>query len=163
MSRTFSTKKSSVLSVNVARLCGFRRKARQIREMVERLTPVFFSISRVDQCVASSGGRLAETVNARLQETLAPLADHLLRNADLGRNILAQHAVSAQQHDARSLCETGRHRSAMRVSLQRLPLIVRQIQRRLPAPHLSLARSHDGLTEHVAMDSLLQRTMETRH
>ena len=54
MSRTFSMKSGSGLSLKESTRWGFSPKARQIRETADWLMPVALAIERVDQCVASS-------------------------------------------------------------------------------------------------------------
>ena len=55
MSRTFSTKNSSVLSVKVPCRCGLSLKARHTLDTEERLTPARFAILRVLQWVHPDG------------------------------------------------------------------------------------------------------------
>jgi len=55
MSRTFSMKSGSVLSLNVSVRCGARAKARQIRLIEVWLNPVTAAIERVLHWVASRG------------------------------------------------------------------------------------------------------------
>ena len=51
MSRTFSTNRGSVESLNVSVRCGCSEKARQIRCTVDTDTPDTFAVPRVLQCV----------------------------------------------------------------------------------------------------------------
>ena len=55
MSRTFSTKSGSGLSLKVSTRWGLSPKARQIRDTADWLIPVALAIDRVDQWVASTG------------------------------------------------------------------------------------------------------------
>ena len=55
MSRTFSMKSGSRLSLKVSERCGASENARQMRLMVDWLSPHALAMSRVDQCVAPSG------------------------------------------------------------------------------------------------------------
>ena len=55
MSRTFSTKSGSLESLKVSTRCGFRPKARQMRQTAVWLSPVALASERVLQCVASAG------------------------------------------------------------------------------------------------------------
>jgi hypothetical protein len=55
MSRPFSAKKSSVLSVKVSCRCGRSLNARQRRDTDDRLTPERLAIFRVLQCVEPGG------------------------------------------------------------------------------------------------------------
>jgi hypothetical protein len=55
MSRTLSTNSGSVESLKVSTRCGFRAKARQMRQTAVWLNPVALASERVLQCVASGG------------------------------------------------------------------------------------------------------------
>jgi hypothetical protein len=55
MSRTLSTNKGSLDSLNVSERCGCSPKAAHIRRIVVCEKPVAVAIERIDQCVASSG------------------------------------------------------------------------------------------------------------
>src|SRR4029453_14262762 len=56
MSRTLSTNKGSLDSLNVSERCGCSPKAAHIRRIVVCEKPVAVAIERIDPCVASSGG-----------------------------------------------------------------------------------------------------------
>src|SRR3712207_6919635 len=55
MSRTCSTKNGSLESLKVSVRCGFRAKARQMRQTAVWLSPVALARERVLQCVAPAG------------------------------------------------------------------------------------------------------------
>ena len=65
MSRTFSTNSGSLESLNVSARCGFRAKARQMRQTAVWLRPVALASERVLQWVASAGVASSVVVTAR--------------------------------------------------------------------------------------------------
>ena len=65
MSRTFSTNSGSVESLKVSTRCGFKAKARQMRQTAVWLSPVALASERVLQCVASAGVASRVVVTAR--------------------------------------------------------------------------------------------------
>src|SRR3712207_6975850 len=81
MSRTFSTNSGSVESLKVSTRCGFRAKARQMRQTAVWLRPVARASERVLQCVASAGAASRVVVTAR-----STCSSVILRDAPLLRS-----------------------------------------------------------------------------
>lgn len=103
-SRTFSTKKSSVLSVNVSVRHGRSLNAFQIRLTEDWLTPDFLASLRVLQCVAPAG-----LLSSVIRPIVSTLSSSSLR-CTLGRGLPAKPEM---------LCGSKRRRH--------LPAVVRKI------------------------------------
>ena len=65
MSRTFSANSGPVESLKVSTRCGFRPKARQMRQTAVWLSPAALASERLLQCVASAGAASRVVVTAR--------------------------------------------------------------------------------------------------
>ena len=72
-STTFSTNSGSVDSLNVPAKCGLRSNLRQIRPIVDLLSPLRSAIEARDQCVASGG--ISSSVAVMTSSTLSGRTD----------------------------------------------------------------------------------------
>src|SRR6266540_811488 len=143
-STTLSTNSGSVDSLKVSTRCGLSPNLRQIRPIVDLLSPERAAIDVRDQCVAFPGvsSSVATTtastcstvidggrpVRSPRDKPAAPLADRRRMHAQQSGDLRVWRPVRACQHDLASLCQRLRRFRPPRPAQQRRPFLSSQPQ-----------------------------------